>query len=54
MKIKSEQHTNSYYAATTEITTNYPILKGHQNTDICIVGAGFSGISAGLHLSELG
>lgn len=54
MKIQPEQHTNSYYAATTETSTDYPKLKGHQNTDICIVGAGFSGISTGLHLSELG
>jgi gamma-glutamylputrescine oxidase len=52
--MKPLQHTNSYYAASVNEVTNYPELKGHQSTDICIVGAGFSGISAGLHLSELG
>jgi glycine/D-amino acid oxidase-like deaminating enzyme len=52
--MKPLQHTNSYYAASINEVTNYPELKGHQTTDICIIGAGFSGISAGLHLSELG
>ena len=52
--MQPQQHTTSYYAASINKGTNYPQLKGHQSTDICIVGGGFSGVSAGLHLSELG
>ena len=52
--MQPQQHTTSYYAASINKVTDYPQLKGHQTTDICIVGGGFSGISAGLHLSELG
>ena len=49
-----ENHTNSYYANSIKEETNYPVLEEELTTDICIVGGGFSGISAGLHLSELG
>ncbi len=49
-----ENHTNSYYANSIKEETNYPVLDEELTTDICIVGGGFSGVSAGLHLSELG
>ena len=49
-----ENHTNSYYANSIKEETNYPVLEEELTTDICIVGGGFSGVSAGLHLSELG
>jgi len=49
-----ENHTNSYYANSIKEETNYPVLEEDLTTDICIVGGGFSGVSAGLHLSELG
>ena len=49
-----ENDTNSYYANSIKEETNYPVLEEELTTDICIVGGGFSGVSAGLHLSELG
>jgi len=52
--MKSKQHVNSYYANSIKEETNYPVLNEELTTDICIVGGGFSGVSAGLHLSELG
>ena len=52
--MKSKQHVNSYYANSIKEETNYPVLEEDLTTDICIVGGGFSGVSAGLHLSELG
>lgn len=48
------QHTGSYYAATAAPAPNRSALKGDQQIDICIVGAGYSGLSAGLHLVEMG
>ena len=44
----------SYYAASMEATRPRPALAGTLDTDICIIGAGFTGLSAGLHLLEGG
>ena len=43
-----------YYAATASEATNYARLKDDQSTDVCIIGAGFAGISIALHLAERG
>ncbi|MBY5991186.1 NAD(P)/FAD-dependent oxidoreductase [Ferrimonas balearica] len=48
------EHVNSYYAATANRTLAYPMLEGEVEADVCIVGAGFSGLSSGLHLAERG
>ncbi|WP_148862834.1 NAD(P)/FAD-dependent oxidoreductase [Marinobacter fonticola] len=47
-------HTNSYYAASANDKTIRPTLKGHVTADICIVGAGFTGMSTALHMAEKG
>ena len=47
-------HTDSYYAASANAAPKRPELIGSQEFDICIVGAGYSGLSAGLHLAEKG
>ena len=52
--MKPEAHTGSYYAATVNQVTDYPTLQGDQSADVCIVGAGFTGISTALHLAERG
>lgn len=44
----------SYYAASANPAPERPALEGSAETDICIVGAGYSGLSAGLHLAEKG
>ena len=48
------QHAPSYYAATANPSPPRPPLQGEARTDVCIIGAGFTGISAGLHLAENG
>jgi glycine/D-amino acid oxidase-like deaminating enzyme len=53
-KQKPQEHTGSYYAATANDRTDHAPLLGEQRADVCIVGAGFSGISAALHLVERG
>ena len=49
-----QQHTGSYYAATVNEVTDYAALRGAQNADVCVIGAGFTGVSTALHLAERG
>ncbi len=44
----------SYYAATAAPMKPLPMLKGDRRADVCIVGGGYTGLSAALHLAELG
>ena len=44
----------SWYSATAEPLNAFPNLKGSKKYDICIVGAGYTGLSSALHLSSLG
>jgi len=48
------QHTASYYAATANHVTNFAQLHGTHSADVCVIGAGFTGISTALHLVERG
>lgn len=50
----NREHTTSYYAASANTRTLRDSLKGDHDFDICIVGAGYSGLSTGLHLAEKG
>lgn len=52
--MQPEAHTGSYYAATVNDATNFAPLRGEQNADVCVIGAGFTGISTALHLAERG
>jgi len=52
--LSPEEHTRSYYAATATTRTDYPVLSGSVTVDVCVVGAGFTGISAALTLAERG
>ncbi len=46
--------TDNYYAASANLSPVPPRLVGDQETDICEVGAGYSGLSTALHLVEKG
>ncbi len=48
------QHTDSYYAATAIGLRDYPALAGEAGCDVCVIGGGFTGLSAALHLTERG
>lgn len=47
-------HAPSYYAASANPQPERPALQGSHRADICIVGAGYTGLSAALHLAEAG
>ncbi len=51
---QKQEHTSSYYAATVNEVTDYPVLEGSQSADVCVVGAGFTGVSTALTLAERG
>ena len=44
----------SWYAATTEPLAPFAPLQGETRADVCIVGGGYTGLSAALHLAEQG
>ena len=49
-----EDHAPSYYAATALGLVDRPTLAGDRRADVCIVGGGYTGLSAALHLAERG
>ncbi len=51
---QKQEHTKSYYAATVNEVTDYPELEGTVAADICVVGAGFTGVATALTLAERG
>ncbi len=44
----------SYYAATANDHTDFPALSGAETADVCVVGAGYTGISTALELAQRG
>ena len=47
-------HAPSYYAASANPSAPRPPLAGSIEADICIVGAGYTGLNAGISLAEAG
>ena len=45
---------NSFYTHSIKKKTNYTSVKKDMICQICIIGAGYTGLSAGLSLAELG
>lgn len=52
--IQPQEHTRSWYAATVNEVTAYPELRGSHEADVCVVGAGFTGVATALTLAERG
>jgi len=48
------QYPSSYYAATATPLAESPPLKGETRADVCVVGGGYTGLSAALHLAQKG
>lgn len=47
-------HSPSYYQATANSSPRYPLLEGDVSADVCIIGAGYTGLSAAIELAEAG
>ncbi|MBT4521867.1 MAG: FAD-binding oxidoreductase [Halieaceae bacterium] len=52
--MRKAQHTNSWYAASVNLTPEFPCLRGEDSTDVCIIGGGYTGLSTAIHLRDLG
>jgi gamma-glutamylputrescine oxidase len=50
----NQPHIPSYYAATANDTTRHSPLEGTLRADVCVIGAGMTGVSAALNLAERG
>ncbi|MCW2291442.1 gamma-glutamylputrescine oxidase [Pseudomonas sp. BIGb0408] len=48
------QHVDSYYAASRNPRVDYPALGESVETDVCVIGAGYTGLSTALFLLEHG
>ncbi|WP_234035489.1 NAD(P)/FAD-dependent oxidoreductase [Aeromonas caviae] len=48
------EHVKSYYAASANKHTPYPTLTEQLECDVCVIGAGYTGLSSALHLVEKG
>ncbi|MGH6884796.1 MAG: NAD(P)/FAD-dependent oxidoreductase, partial [Geminicoccales bacterium] len=46
------RHPDSYYVATANAMPEHPTLRGSIDADVCVIGGGFTGVSAALHLAE--
>ena len=51
---KFGEYPNSYYAWNSVFLPSFEISKGELKCDVCIVGAGYTGLSAAIHLAEEG
>jgi gamma-glutamylputrescine oxidase len=48
------EHVDSWYAASAGAAPFYTPLKGGTDADVCIIGAGYTGLSSAIHLAERG
>lgn len=54
MTLITPEYPNSWYCASTELLPEQSSLQGNVQADICIIGAGYTGLSAALHLANAG
>lgn len=54
LKFANQPHAASWYAATANDATRHPALEGTITADVCVIGAGLTGVSAALNLAERG
>lgn len=52
--MNSEGYPESFYVATAVGISEHPTLEGAERADVCVIGGGFTGLSAALNLAEQG
>jgi gamma-glutamylputrescine oxidase len=51
---RAGEYPSSWYAATASALAPFPALAGDEEADVCVVGGGYTGLAAALHLAEAG
>jgi gamma-glutamylputrescine oxidase len=51
---RTDNHPVSYYVATAKEMVEYPELLDDEQADVCVIGGGFTGVSAAVNLAEKG
>ena len=51
---RAGEYPNSYYAASAKPLDKFPPLQVSESCDVCVVGAGYTGLSTALHLADRG
>jgi gamma-glutamylputrescine oxidase len=52
--MENHDHIDSWYSASRNTNPEFPRLEGMHSADVCIIGGGYTGLSAAIHLRELG
>jgi gamma-glutamylputrescine oxidase len=52
--MQKQPHVESWYAASANLQLNFPALQGEVAADVCVIGAGYTGLSTAIHLRQLG
>jgi gamma-glutamylputrescine oxidase len=52
--MQNQPHVESWYAATANLQLSFPPLRGEESADVCVIGAGYTGLSTAIHLRQLG
>jgi len=52
--MQKQPHADSWYKATANLQLDFPALQGETCTDVCVIGAGYTGLSTALHLRQRG
>lgn len=51
---KAGEYPDSYYYATANHLPKFPRQSGEETADVCVIGAGYTGLSSALHLAKAG
>ena len=54
MTLITSDYPNSWYRASAELLPEQSSLQGNVLADVCVIGAGYTGLSAALHLAKAG
>lgn len=54
MTLTTPEYPDSWYRASSELLPEQNSLQGEVKADICVIGAGYTGLSAALHLAKAG
>ena len=52
--MNGRDHPPSYYVESSHLTIKTARLEGELDTDVCIIGGGYTGLSSAIHLAKLG